>query len=275
MRERAQVLLKVIESDIKSNRLILPSLPEVAITVRNLIADPNCSTNCLAREIVKDATIAARLIKVANSSFMRRGRPVSSVKQAVASLGFDLVRSLVTQLAILQTMRTSKDQRRLQGFVASGMHISTLCYSIARNHQHLDPELASLAGLLHDIGKLPLRDFLLGQEQMSKIERLQFELILHPLVGTMLLRHWQMTEELVQVARWHETVMRETGKDEPDYVDVTIAANLLHYGTSRGRYVKYANISIPAIAKCGLSGNQLNQEVTAQRMLVSQAMTGA
>lgn len=272
MRARAQNLLKVIEDDIKSNRLILPSLPEVAIKVRSMAANPDCSVNALAAEVVKDATIAARLIKVANSSALQRGRPVTGVKQAISSLGFNLVRSLVTQLAILQTMRTSKDTNRLHGFVASGLHISALCHSIASRNQHLDPELAALGGLLHDIGKLPLRDFLLSQANLSKLERLQFELLLHPLVGALLLKHWQMADELVQIARWHETVMRETGAPKADYVDVVIAANLLHYGTAKGRYAKYANINIPALGKCGLDGQNLDQELTASRMEMTQAL---
>ncbi len=274
MRERAQNLLKVIEDDIKSNRLILPSLPEVAIKVRSMAADPDCSVNSLAAEVAKDATIAARLIKVANSSALQRGQPVTGVKQAIANLGFNLVRSLVTQLTILQTMRTSKDTSRLHGFVASGLHISALCHSIASQNSHLDPELAALGGLLHDIGKLPLRDFLLKQEGLSKLECLQFELVLHPVIGAQLLKHWQMSNELIQMARWHETVMRETGADKADYVDVVIAANLLHYGTSKGRYARYANLAIPALGKCGLDGQKLDRQMAADRMQLTQALVG-
>lgn len=276
MKERAQNLLKTIETDILSNRLILPSLPEVAIRVRELAADPDCSVAVLEREVAKDAAIAARLIKVANSSALRRGIPVTALKQAIMSLGFNQVRSLVTQLAILQTMRGSKDTARLQGFVASGLHISALCHSLAAQHAGLDAELASLGGLLHDIGKLPLRDFLLQREELSKLERLQFELVLHPYVGAMLLKHWGMTGELVQMARWHEAVLRETGKAEPDYVDVVIAANILHYGTQKGRYAKYAEMSIPAIIKCtGKSTDALNACQAEQRMQLSQALASA
>lgn len=276
VKERAQNLLKTIESDILSNRLILPSLPEVAIRVRELAADPDCTVATLEREVAKDAAIAARLIKVANSSALQRGRPVTGLKQAIMSLGFNLVRSLVTQLAILQTMRGSKDTSRLQGFVASGLHISTLCHSLAARHTHLDAELAALGGLLHDIGKLPLRDFLLQQEAFSKLERLQFELVLHPYVGAMLLKHWGMTSELVQMARWHESILRETGNSQPDYIDVVIAANVLHYGTKKGRYAKYADIVIPASLKCvGGSLDALDVEHTEQRMQLSQALASA
>lgn len=61
MKERAQNLLKTIESDILSNRLILLSLPEVAIRVRELAADPNCSVTVLEREAAKDAAYSSAL----------------------------------------------------------------------------------------------------------------------------------------------------------------------------------------------------------------------
>lgn len=277
MKERAQNLLRILEDDIVSNRLILPSLPEVALRVRELASNPECCIRVLEREISSDAAIAARLIKVANSSALQRGRPVTALRQAIMSLGLNLVRSLVTQLAILQTMRTSKDTSRLHGFVASGLHISTMCHNLASRHTSLDPELAALGGLLHDIGKLPLRDFLLQRKnELTRLDRLRFELALHPYVGAMLLKHWEMADELVHMARWHESVLRETGSPEPDYVDIVIAANILHYGTEKGRYAKYAQVAIPAITKCmGDGADTLNTEQAQQRMQISQALSSA
>src|SRR5690606_41052885 len=103
-----------------------------------------------------------------------------------------LVRSMVTQLAILQTMQSGADKERLRGFVASGLQISALCHTLASRQPQLDAELAALGGLLHDIGKLPLRDFLLRQADVEPAERLQFEQILHPYVGAIMLQRWQM-----------------------------------------------------------------------------------
>ncbi len=250
MKERALQLLKVIEADIAANRLILPSLPEVAMRVRQLINNPECSIGMLEQQISKDAAMSARLLKVANSSIMSRGHKVTSLHHAIVNLGFSLVGSLVTQMAILQTMNKSRDVGRLEGFVASSLRISTLSYSIAGQFDHLDQELASLGGLLHDIGKLPLREYLFNNPDYTADERLQFELILHPYIGAILLKHWSMADELVQAAFYHERVLRESPGELPDYVDVVIAANLMHYGIEQGRYSMYRNQSIPALEKC-------------------------
>lgn len=258
MKERALELLKVIEADIAANRLILPSLPEVAINVRSLLAKPDCSLAELEKQLAKDAAMTARLLKVANSSLLSRGQAITSLRQALLNMGLGLVGSLVTQMAILQTMNSSRDVGRLEGFVASSLQISSLCHSLASCHSHLDPELAALGGLLHDIGKLPLRDYLYANPGFSAEERLQFELILHPYVGALLLKHWQMGEQLILIAYQHERVMRDTEAKLPDYVDVVIAANLVHYGLEQGRYSKYAGQQIPALQKCLGEGQSLD-----------------
>ncbi len=275
MQERALQLLRLLERDIDGNRLILPSLPEVALRVRELTISDSCTAQKLEHEIAKDAAIAARLLKVANSAALLRGVPVTSLKQAVMHLGFDLVRSMVTQLAILQTMQSGADKERLRGFVASGLQISALCHTLASRQPHLDAELAALGGLLHDIGKLPLRDFLLRQADVETAERLQFEQILHPYVGAIMLQRWQMTGELVQMARFHERIQRDSGNPKADYVDVVIAANLLHYGTDSGRYARYAGITIPALEKCTGGALSLDEHSTAERMELALALISA
>lgn len=276
MKEQAEQLLRQLERDIAANRLILPSLPEVAMRVRELTSDPSCEISQLEREVAKDAAIAARLMKVANSSALLRGSPLTSLRQAITNLGFALVRSLVTQLAILQTMQSGHDKQRLRGFVAGGLRISALCHTLAGYQKHLDPELAALGGLLHDIGKLPLREFLEGRPELSPQQRLQFEQLLHPTVGAMMLRRWQMVESLVQMAREHECIMRDTGNTKADYVDIVIAANLLHYGTDKGRYAQYADKTIPAIEKCirGHAEEKVHQN-TEERMALALALISA
>lgn len=250
MDDKERRLLALIAEAIAANRLILPSLPEVALRVRELTSNEACSHTRLEKEIAKDAAITARLIKVANSSAMHCGKPLTSLKQAITRLGLNLVRSLVTQLSILQTMQSCQDQERLRGFVASGLRISAICHTLAASHPHLDAEQASLAGLLHDIGKLPLRQFLRNHEKLHANQLLcqRIEQSLHPAVGGILLRHWRFPEALIRVAQEHETLLRDPD-EKPDYTDLVIAANLLHYGTEKGRYAHLKGQTIPALEK--------------------------
>lgn len=276
IQQQAMDLLVRIQEAISVNTLILPSLPEVALRVRELSHDALCPLHTFEHELAKDAAIAARVLKVANSAALRRSNPANTLKQAIASLGVELVCSLVTQLSILQTMQSCKDRGRLRDFVASSLRISELCYGIALQQKHLNAELATLAGLLHDIGKLPLRDFLLAQKDLTSTQRIQFEIMLHPNVGAILLKNWQMPDELVQVVRYHEQIMRTSPSSLPDYVDVVISANLLHYGTEKGRYAKYLQFSIPALEKCKKGQQDLKSTLDLQdRKALSLALINA
>lgn len=257
LKEQAQDLLTLLQKEIQANRIILPSLPEVALRVRHLTEDENCSITQLEQEISKDAAITARLLKVANSSALNRGSSVNSLKQAIMNLGLSLVRSLVTQLAILQTMQTGYDQKRLQDFVANSLKISGICQNLAASFKHLDPEMASLAGLLHDIGKLPLRNFLEKQSQLSAQERLQFEYLLHPAAGAIMLKYWNMPSALVVVALKHESILRDPPNKLPDYTDLVITANIIHYGLDSSRYNRYKDKEIPALKRCNININSL------------------
>ena len=242
-------VLESIKSAIVANRIILPSLPEVAMQVRELSARDDCSHDQLEREIARDAAISARLLKVANSSALHRGGDhLSSLHQAISRLGLDLVRSLVTQLAILQVMHSGMDRSQLQEFVDHSLSVSAICHALADKHPHLDGEQAALAGLLHDIGKLPLRQYVDLHEHLRQDEQ-RLERSLHPLIGGVLLRHWQLSDELVAAVEEHEDLKRDP-ETLADYADLVIIANLVHYGAGDGRYANIVWREIPALRKC-------------------------
>ncbi len=276
MTEQEQAILNALKEAIAANRIILPSLPEVALQVRNMCGQDDVSHTELEKEIAKDAAISARLFKVANSSALYNARPLTSLRQAITRLGLNLVRSLVTQLSILQTMQGDINDERMRGFAASGLRISAICHTLALSQSHLDAEQAALAGLVHDIGKLPLRRFLEAHPELCEAQECQrLELVLHPAVGGMLLQQWKFPEELVRVAEEHEEMERDPA-EQADYTDLVIAANLLHYGTESGRYAHLAEKPIPALAKCHASENDDSWESKLeQRMEMSLSLLSA
>ncbi len=85
-----------------------------------------------------------------------------------------------------------------------------------------------------------------------------------------------MADALVQMAREHERILRETGSHQADYVDIVIAANLLHYGTETGRYARYAHHPIPALEKCvGPNSGDHWQQKALERMQLAQSLFSA
>lgn len=91
-----------------------------------------------------------------------------------------------------------------------------------------------------------------------------------------MLRYWNMPDELIAVALKHEDILRETGKQLPDYTDLVIIANIMHYGLDEGRYAYLKDNRIPALIKCQAAINNLVQQgSTQQRMNLALAMINA
>lgn len=143
----SQSLLEALETDIQRNRLILPSLPDVALRVRQALDQPECTVHDLARVISTDASIAARLIKVANTAAYRASRPIEDIRTAINRLGLQLVRTLVNQLALLSAMH-GYDGRLGQHLGAITRHsheVGAVCHVLASRYTRLNPEEALLA----------------------------------------------------------------------------------------------------------------------------------
>ena len=88
--------------DIKHNKIVLPTLPEIALKARKLLSDNKSTSSQISKVISTDAVMSARLIRVVNSPMYRTDRQVEDVRAAITRLGNGIVRSLVTSLAMEQ-----------------------------------------------------------------------------------------------------------------------------------------------------------------------------
>lgn len=255
-----QMLLTTLEGEIANNRLVLPSLPEVALRVRELMAQADCSVSQLARLISSDAALAARLIKVVNSSSYRGHKTIDNIQAAITRLGLQLVRSLVTQLALLQSLHGSgAETRQLSALSRHSMDVGAHCHAIAARYTTLNPEEALLAGLVHDIGKLPLllrlRAAAAGPVDPAVTENLLLHL--HGRVGAMVLQAWRFAPDMVAVADGHEN-LRRNPHGAVDYTDVVLLAHLLLHlrQGSQPQWTAQA-AQAPALRKLSLTPQQL------------------
>jgi HD-like signal output (HDOD) protein len=229
---RIDEFLENLMQDLAADRVILPSLPDVALRVRAAVAASNATIASVAAIVSADAAMSARLLKVANGAMYRRqGKGFERVDEAVRRLGLNLVRSLVTSLAILQIMRPVKgplaDQlRRVQ---ERSIAVAALSYVISSTTGHCDPDRALLAGLLHDIGFLPaLQRMGPCADMASDGDGFQAMLhAVHPRVGAFVLEQWHLGADMVEAVKLHEDTSRDT-QGPPDLADVLILANLLH-----------------------------------------------
>ncbi len=194
----------------------LRPLPSTATRVLKSLEDPNSTAGIVADFLGLDQALTAQVLQAANSAFLGYSTPCSSVSYAVSRLGFKRVRALV-----LNTVAAGPLNRRLNGYRlgadALWQHsLATAVYSdkIARAVYYPEPEDAYVAGLLHDIGKLLLDQFVLTDYQyiVSTMKQRDMRLweveeelfgIDHAGVGGMMATKWNLPASLVQALRYH------------------------------------------------------------------------
>ena len=239
----------------KAGKLTLPSLPKVAKGILDALDDPGISSARLARLIQMDLAVTGGLIGLANSVMYRGSKPINDLRNAIIRLGMDVTRSVVMSLAMQQVFRTKSPlmKHRMKAAWNRSVHVSALSYVIARHCRGFQPEQALLAGLLHDVGVVPILDYASRNHPQIADEELEATIIkLRVLVGELVVGYWGLGSEIVQVVResghWH----RDEG-DQPDYCDIVLVARLyrLNQGEPRGPLPRYEDV--PAYFKLGLN----------------------
>jgi HD-like signal output (HDOD) protein len=240
---------------IDQNRITLPTLPEVALKVRDAVEREQSSANQIADIIASDAALSARLLQVANSPLYRGRVTIDNLQMAVARLGIRLVRSLVVSLIMQQIFQATSDllDAKFRQTWEESVQIAAISRVLASNTEHLDKEQAMLAGLIHNIGALPIlamaenHDELL--EDADELDRIIDAL--SPQIGQRILTIWEFPESLIQVPANYLN-LDYNSKGNADYVDIVLVARLESLMNS-DTTIDTSNWSeIPAFKKIGL-----------------------
>ncbi|WP_273149390.1 HDOD domain-containing protein [Methylophaga thiooxydans] len=227
-----------ILDDIESGALVLPTLPEVALQVREVVDDPNATAAQLADIIVTDAALSARLLKVANSPLYRGRVPIESIQMAVSRLGLSMVRNLVTSLVMEQMFQatTSRLDKRLRELWEHTTKVAATSQVLASKISGIKTDEAMLAGLIHAIGILPILMKADEDGDLIRDDRKLDQIIdnLYPKLGATILKNWEFSPELIEVAAEHKNLNRNTLDVPADLVDVVQVAVLQSYnGTDK------------------------------------------
>jgi len=245
-------------SDIKNNRVVLPALPEVALRTRKVLESGQVDSTQIAKVISADVVLSTRLLRVANSPLYRTSQQIEDIKTAVTRLGTTNVRSLVTSLATEQLFQNELasplKKRMLAQYAEHSVRVAAIAHVLADRYTSLEPDDAMLAGVIHDIGKLPIIEYSECLPDLTSDERKFSKVIevLHSRVGGLILKAWKFPKELVDVAAEHENLRRDE-KMDADYTDVVLIANLLsHIGTDHSS-TKLDWSQIPAFRRLALT----------------------
>ncbi|PWK54462.1 HDOD domain-containing protein [Pleionea mediterranea] len=251
-----QTFLAELLDAIKNDRLTLPTLPEVALRIREAVEDPEATSSAIANEIAKDAALAARVIKVANSPLLRGRIAVDNLQLAITRMGIAFVRNLATGLAMEQMFQATNDQvdARLRETWEHSIEVASICQVLASHYTDLKPDQAMLAGLVHEIGTLPILTCAEDTPDILEHKGILEKVIhrLHPKIGAAILKTWDFPPELVAIPMGYLDFER-THEGPADYVDLVTVANLQSYAGSNHRLSQVDWNTVPAFKKLGMS----------------------
>ena len=216
-----------VQDAVATEQLLLPSLPDIALKVRDACEQEDSSAQNIADLVSQDPALCVRLLQVANSSLYRTRTATDNLNMAITRLGLKLVKDLIMGLALKQLYRASSSimQERFNELWLASAKTAAISRLLASNVDGLNPEQAMLAGLTHNIGALPILllaenddDLFDDTESLCKIVRqMQGD------VGAYIFKAWHFPDYMSDVAKnCYQFERQHDGA--PDYTDTVQVA---------------------------------------------------
>jgi HD-like signal output (HDOD) protein len=192
-------------------------LSVVATRLLEISGDDNVSLKDIVKIVEKDAYLTARILRIANSVAFSRGRAISTISDAVVRLGDKTV------VGVAMESSTSFFKQPLSGYESPAgelwnhsLHSAIAAREVSRFAiTPISPELCYTSGLMHDIGKPVISDFLAvnvhditqrcDEHQVEDFAAAEREIMGmdHAEAGFELALHWKLPEALAMAIRWH------------------------------------------------------------------------
>jgi len=261
-------LLLECEINLASGKLKLPSIPDISLKIRRAVQDEKANNLKIARVVQIDPAMTARLVQIANSPLYRGRKTVESCPEAITRLGLRATQDLVTSFALKSVFNTKSKllQQQMHDLWDQSSYVAAICAVIAQKTPGFDPDRAMLAGLIHNIGVVPVLTYA-DQHQLlaSDAEKLEQTIThLREKIGAMIVTQWGFPTDFIDVVKNCRNWNRDT-KPNADYTDL-VMVSILHSYIGTGQVHHYPIMdTLPAYRKlatgkldAGLSKNILD-----------------
>jgi HD-like signal output (HDOD) protein len=225
-----QQLLMEFYSELRSNKVRLPSVPDVAWKVRRLVDREDAGVDQVAMAISADPAMSAKLVRACNSPLYRGFNDVRNVRETVVRLGLKTTRQLVTVFAMRDVFKSRQPllQKHMERLWQHSCEMAALCWVLADEATKINPEEAMLAGLLHDIGVVPI---LVHAEHYPHLFSNEDRLLaviaeLRADTGTGVLENWAFPAPFLEATRHAQDWDYASDQPQPQLVDIVIVAQM-------------------------------------------------
>lgn len=232
----------------------MPSLSTTVTKVLEVCNRPSTSANDLNRVIALDPVLTGQVLKLINSAYYSLPNQISSLTRAIIMLGINTVKNLALSTAVLGSMGRQDSFRSLSmdAFWTHSLCVGVLAKALAglKGIPGMMQEEFFVAGLLHDLGKIPLNNCFAEEYrqalELSTIEQGSLpkaeEILLgfdHGQAGKMIADKWQLSQALTELLRFHHTPENASPNKRQLVSVVALAntyANLFDVGSAGDRF---------------------------------------
>jgi putative nucleotidyltransferase with HDIG domain len=234
----------------------LPPFPATVNKVMEICRDVNTSPTDLTKVISFDPVLTGKIMQLVNSAYFGLSREIISPVRAVVMLGMNTVKNLVLGATVMSAFGTRKNFRALNMdmFWKHSLGVGVIAKLIAKK-RNIDKKLLEgyfIAGLLHDIGKVPLNSKF-SDEYLNIIEipekkpqplfisEKQLLGIDHTYVGNLIAEKWKLGEEISDTITYHHAPETYQGVQNDILFTVILSdhfANSSEIGFSGNRYLE-------------------------------------
>jgi HD-like signal output (HDOD) protein len=225
--------VRELAASLSAGPIELPSFPDVALRVQQVLADDAASTELVVRIVGAEPMLAARIVSLANSAAMNpSSTPVADLRTAVARMGFDSLRAAAVSFAIAQ-LRSRDEYAQIEEHLTrywldSVTFAATACV-VARRSGRMSPDTALFAALVAGVGRIYILTRASRHPELFADPGAYQAIVSgwHTNVARALLESWHVAEEVIEAVQAYEHRNEET-RPGPPLADVLACAALFN-----------------------------------------------